>query len=85
MGGDFVSAFDWALHLPYFHEAATSWSFASSSRPGPTVQARARTGGSNRSSVGLASTFVPWFPEGPVALVAVAIGLRLVYEKNAGA
>ena len=37
-----------------------------------TVQARARTDGGDRGPVGLASTFVPWFPEGPPAPTRIA-------------
>lgn len=38
-----------------------------------TVQARARYGGDRaRTSVGLASTYVPWFPDGPPAPTRVA-------------
>jgi hypothetical protein len=42
------------------------------------VQARARTGDTGRGPVGLASTFVPWFPDGPIAPTRVAWVLPLV-------
>lgn len=48
------------------------------------VQARARTDGGQRGPVGLASTFVPWFPEGPVAPTRVAWLLPLVDEPHRG-
>ena len=48
------------------------------------VQARARTGGGPRGSVGLATTFVPWFPEGPVAPTRLAWLLPLVDEPHRG-
>ncbi len=48
------------------------------------VQARARTGGGARGPVGLASTFVPWFPEGPVAPTRLAWLLPLVDEPHRG-
>ena len=48
------------------------------------VQARARTGGGARGPVGLASTFLPWFPEGPVAPTRVAWLVPLVDEPHFG-
>jgi hypothetical protein len=48
------------------------------------VQARARTGNGPRGPVGLASTFVPWFPEGPVAPTRLAWLLPLVDEPHRG-
>jgi hypothetical protein len=48
------------------------------------VQARARTDGGPRGPVGLASTFVPWFPEGPVAPTRLAWLLPLVDEPHRG-
>ena len=48
------------------------------------VQARARTAGGPRRPVGLASTFVPWFPEGPVAPTRLAWLVPLVDEPHRG-
>ena len=48
------------------------------------VQARARTGGTRRSPVGLASTFVPWFPEGPAAPTRLAWVAPLVDQPRSG-
>ena len=48
------------------------------------VQARARSGGGTRSPVGLASTFVPWFPEGPVAPTRLAWVVPLVDQPRSG-
>jgi hypothetical protein len=48
------------------------------------VQARGRTGSGSRGPVGLASTFVPWFPEGPVAPTRLAWLLPLVDEPHRG-
>lgn len=48
------------------------------------VQARARTDGGPRGPVGLASTFVPWFPEGPVAPTRIAWLVPLVDEPHRG-
>ena len=48
------------------------------------VQARGRTGDGPRGPVGLASTFVPWFPEGPVAPTRLAWLLPLVDEPHRG-
>jgi len=48
-----------------------------------SVQARARGEGDRlRGPVGLASTFVPWFPEGPVAPTRLAWVLPLVDEPD---
>ena len=44
------------------------------------VQARARSDGRSRRPVGAASTFVPWFPEGPVAPTRVAWVVPVVEE-----
>lgn len=50
-----------------------------------TVQARARVGDeSGRGQVGLAHTFVPWFPDGPVAPTRVAWVLPLVDQPRRG-
>ena len=48
------------------------------------VQARAGADGGPRRPVGLASTFVPWFPEGPVAPTRLAWLLPLVDEPHRG-
>ncbi len=48
------------------------------------VQARASADGGPRRPVGLASTFVPWFPEGPVAPTRLAWLLPLVDEPHRG-
>ncbi len=42
------------------------------------VQARARYDGTARAPVGLAATFLPWFPDGPIAPTRVAWLLPLV-------
>lgn len=48
------------------------------------VQARARNGGSLRGPVGLATTFVPWFPEGPVAPTRLSWVVPLVDQPRSG-
>ena len=48
------------------------------------VQARAGTGEGSRGPVGLASTFVPWLPEGPVAPTRLAWLLPLVDQPHRG-
>ena len=48
------------------------------------VQARARAGRGGRSPVGLASTFVPWFPEGPVSPTRLAWVVPVVDEPHHG-
>ncbi|CAA9361953.1 MAG: hypothetical protein AVDCRST_MAG16-3150 [uncultured Frankineae bacterium] len=48
------------------------------------VQARARSAGRARGPVGLASTFVPWFPEGPVAPTRLSWVVPLVDEPHHG-
>jgi hypothetical protein len=48
------------------------------------VQARARADGGPRGPVGLASTFVPWFPEGAVAPTRLAWLVPLVDEPHRG-